>query len=309
MIYKKSRFRLLTLLLALSLVAPQFSYAKSCEGLFETKKVFFTPERKKKYLRLAITIPLSTAIGIIAWQKIDEHFFWPKVESQMTLQALEVTENHRKMYDDLIAYDFRFKKINSTPVDAEAVKINPKLSSPDVQKRVLAFNLQQSYLNYYQKYHEIKHPSQLTLEQNTEKFGEHPLFKHLNFFFANGVQKYPGATVDDKNIGALTDKQKNTLFMLTHELYAKYALIDLAFNQRNQRVLENSEEIKSILSDPYTQKLLELEKDQKINRTELVYFLQEDAYHAYYFLIFESLHIHEQTQLSDLRAERLSTFQ
>lgn len=93
--------------------------------------------------------------------------------------------------------------------------------------------------------------------------------------------------------------------MLTHKLYAQYALIDLAFAQHNREVLNKSEIIQNILKEPYTKQLLELERQNKIDRTQLVYFLQEDAYHSYYFSIFEILDIKEVTTLNDLRRERI----
>jgi len=296
MINKKSIFKLLFIFLFVSFAIPNFTHAKSCQSLFENKKVFFTPERKKKYLRLALIVTSSVSLVILAWQKIEEEIFWPKMESKVALQSLDVTERNQKTYNDLLAYDFRFKDINSAKFDLEASKIDPKLSSLESQKRIRVYNLQQGYLNYYQKYQYIPHPSQLTLEQNVEKFGADPLFSHLNYFLEGGNQgKAP------------SDQQKNQLFMLTHKLYTQYALIDLAFAQRNHEVLNKSEEIRTILKEPYTKQLLELEKQNKINRTQLVYFLQEDAYHSYYFSIFETLDIKEVITLNDLREDRTSS--
>lgn len=317
MIFKKPILKLLSFFLVTYFVIPQYSLASpACENFFQDKKAFFTPERKKKYLKIAITVPLAAVVSSFAWKKIDEDYFWPKAESKITSQILVESERNSALYDNLIQNDFRFRKIKLITLDPEVLKEDPRLTL-EKQKRMLAYNLQQSYSNYYLKYRKVK-PGQLTLKENLELFGEDPLFKHLNFFFENGIKQYEGTIVDPKYQGPLSDAQKNKLFQLTHELYTKYILIDLAFNKNNQQVLSESNIAKSILNDPYTQELLQLQQENKITNPELIYLLQEDAYNRYYMAIFETLNIvnlksengkytNEPITLESLRAERLSS--
>lgn len=276
----------LKILLCLSLVtvaSTSYSADKSCSSLFESKK--------SRYIKLAVAIPLSIAVSSFIWKTVDENYFWPKAEANVTSQIISKTETQKNYLDDLIENDFRFRRIKEADLDMDVIKMDSRLNSLQTQKRMAAFIHARNYTTYYVQIYKIKAPLHLTLEQNREQFGAHPLFQHLNFFFDNGVQKYEGTRVEDKYLGPLSDAQQNRLFSLTHELYLQYALIDLAYKKQDPSAATNSDLIKTLSADPYTQKLQSFKDSGKISPDKFVYYLQEDAYNNYYIEMFNVMHI------------------
>jgi hypothetical protein len=275
---------------------------------------------KEKKMGVLIKLPLIALLTVSGWKYFDQNVFWPTAEREATQQIFTETERNASYYDHLIDTDLRFENIKN--FRDKGSNIQNYVRNPKVNARVLAYGLKRSYTDYYEAFSHVDQPYKLTLQDNIELFGSNQLFQHLNFFFENGVKQYKGTYVPPKYLGPLSDKQKNTLFNLTHLLYTKYLLIDVLYSNGADvsELLKQNEMAKDIYNNNYSQQLRSLYNHHKISKDQLIYYTQEDAQDGYYMSLFQTLHItnlqfvnghyiNKPLTLEDLRKSRLATLE
>ncbi len=278
-----------------------------CGSLFAKKASFFS-RHKAQIIKLSYQIPLTAALSMMIWKEVDQRIFFPAARATIAAKSIEHTNSNKTYYDDLIQHDFRYRNIKKLTLDNDAKKLDERLGNIDVQKRILAYEIQKDYANYYISIRD-QSPLRLTLEENIATHLPTPLFKHLTIFLEKGVFAFEGTHVAKEHQKPLTEEQAKFLFDETHRMYLKYFAIDAYLNNYSKET--------KVFDSPYAKDLLKLESQGKITEKEVIYYLQEDIYHTYFLNILSGLHIHNlkmkdgkytdnYVTIDDLRAERLT---
>lgn len=215
-----------------------------------------------------ITVPAALALGMLTWGGYAGAYNYElrhKIEHSIEVDAPE--------YDKLIASDFRYHAVKE---DLENGLITKE------QARQGAYELRLAYRNYYD--YRAKHLREDGDLKSQMWYLNQTLFLPLKQVIEKGVTIQPGyGLLSGERGGPLSSEEKLRLFRIYHGLFLKYQIIDelIGGTQLFQRMQGNphfAAQIGTLLNDPFTKKILELNRQGRIDSSKARWFLQRDAY-------------------------------